>query len=187
MKKESGSIKDLKEAQRKRAIERDLMYLKPLMLGLKNEDITFKEVDKILISLKSEIKDSEVLLISSNKLVFGHFATKAMIEFFNRNTSYAIRNSESLISSWFSNYSEDIKKEVVDSDVLILNLFIDNIERSPLIRVLKEVINSRVSSGKKTWLFISTLIKDKIYDELSLKNAYFRIVAYEYKGGTTNE
>ena len=34
MKKESGSIKDLKESQRKRAVERDLAYLKPLMLGL---------------------------------------------------------------------------------------------------------------------------------------------------------
>lgn len=187
MKKESGSIKDLKESQRKRAVERDLAYLKPLMLGLKNEEITFKEVDRILLSLKNEIKDSEVLFVSSNKLIFGHFTVKAIIEFFDRNTSYTVRNSESLIGSWFLSYQDIMKKEVLDSSLLILNLFVDDVSKSPLLRVLKEVVNSRVSAGKKTWIFVNSIIKDKVYSELNLKDAYFRMVTYDYKGGTSDE
>ena len=187
MKKESGSIKDLKESQRKRTIKRDLYYLEPLMIGLKNEEITFHEVDRILMFLKSDIENSEVVFIASEKMVFGHFATKALIKFFDRNTTYTIRNSESLISSWFSNYSESIKREVVDSEVLILNLFVDDISRSPILRVLKEVIDSRVSNSKKTWIFVNNYLKDIIYKELNLRDSYYRVVTYEYKGGTSDE
>lgn len=148
----SDNISSIKEDQIKRNVARDLHYLNRLLVGLKHEDVSFKELSNKI----NHHNFNGSILITSSKCIFRHVSILALSKYFNRKTTYTITPLDTLVDIWFSNFdSNNFKKDIYDSDVLILQGK-GALDRTvgPLRRVIIEVIETRKGMNKHTWLFL---------------------------------
>lgn len=161
-------IENLKKSQKQKIIDRDLYFLKRLLIGIKREDrITFKEVKKKLLHYNFR---QNLMISSLGNEVYRHVSIGALVNQFNRKVSYSLHSSISIIDIWFSPYDNADKIDVMNTDILIIYGSIHNrIKLGPIIRVLQEIIEYRKSHNKYTWIFLNEVSEEKlkeIHDEL---------------------
>lgn len=150
----------IKESHKKRKIARDLFYLKPLLNEIKSLEpsITFREAKKI-VDFKKFNEDS--MLMISNKDIFRHISTMALIRDFNRFTTYNVFALEELVDIWFNARGTKAKQDLMNCDILILssNKTYEN-SYGTIDIVLPEILSSRRCYHKHTWIFISGLAEE---------------------------
>lgn len=179
--KNTNSIDDLKREQSKRAIIRDKEYLRPLLSLFKDEGASLKDVKS---KVSEEIVNSKTISISSSTKVTAHFSVSALIKYFNRNTTYYYQNANNVIDAWFSDYNSEIKQNLLKPDILILDCYGVRDYKGPLERVLYEILDIRLTSGKRTWIFFNERNLNGFENIRS--NIQAQITIFE-NGGKTNE
>jgi hypothetical protein len=153
------------KAQKERDLKRIAKFFKPLMSGFKSESITMKETKQKMRghSYKGNI------IIKSDEEIYRHICMLALSKEFDMNTEYLIYPIDDIIDVWFNNHSEggySIKNKFRNVDVLILiGKNSTNRVRGPINRVLIEIMETRISFGKNTWIFITTKDETRIYDQ----------------------
>jgi hypothetical protein len=142
------------DEQKSKAVLRDLYYLKDLLKGIQtNEGNISNPLIKRLVKMHEGYANGVTISIS-DKTIYRHVSIEALTQYFNRNTSYFIEVNDTLLNHWFADYSTcEEKRKLITSDVLIIHgrsfgANIDSFER-----VLLEVIETRKSENKVTWIF----------------------------------
>ncbi len=173
MKKEKLSPNELsiKDREKENALRRDLFFLKPLLLGINNEkEISFKDAQmKIRDTDKSRFKGS-VLIMSINEC-YRHISITALSKFYDRNTKYTLIATDTIINSWYSNdNSETVSttNEMLKPDVLIIfgdDSFKRDTSKNTKRKVAIEIMSTRKSLNKDTWLFCRAADIDRVFDK----------------------
>lgn len=179
--KNTNSIDDLKREQSKRAIIRDKEYLRPLLMLFKDEGVSLKDVKS---KVNDEIVNSKTISIRSTTKVTAHFSVAALIRYFNRNVTYYYQNANNVIDAWFSDYNSKTKQDLLKPDILILDCYGVRDYKGPLERVLYEILDIRLTSGKRTWVFFN---KRNLNTFENIHSSMQAQISISENGGETNE
>lgn len=151
--------KKLKEIE----LKRDVQILEPLLWNIAEEGDIFKSVR---YSIKDHNSKSSIIVFS-DKQVYKTYSILYLIKDFDRTVRYYILDFAMLLDSWWNNSTVIKKEELLDYDVLIIHGSSSIVQAEYKATALKELISTRKTLRKFTWLFIEGIDKeyfDKKYE-----------------------
>lgn len=141
-------------------LTRDRQILKPLLWNRDLEEGTATDKIKNYLSVR-EIDFTKPVLIFSESQVYKTLSIIGLVKYHNRMTKYTILDLTIFLDIWFSDNSITTKNRLITTDILIIhsrpNLNNTNYKATALI----ELLDTRKTLGKITWLFIESMNREK--------------------------
>lgn len=142
-----------KKAQEDVELKRDFLILKPLLQNIKVEE------KSVYSKVKSKIKNLDIdfktsLVMFSNKQVYKSYSIMGLMTSFNRDVKYYVVDLSILLDVWYNHSTIIDKSKLLSCDVLIMHGFNSSWQAENKKDALIELVSTRKTIGKLTWLFI---------------------------------
>ena len=144
----SLSQKKLDEINNKKIIS----FLSPLLLGLKDDEYYIN--DKCLSKNSTKFDFNKSFIMFTDVQAYRHISVIGILNTFDRTLKYRVLNLALLLDVWYNESTLMNKDDLRTCDLLIIHGTTDYRFGTNKATALIDLINTRKSYGKLTWIFI---------------------------------
>ena len=151
------SDKEISALKRKR----EIYALAKLLINIKEEE---PNVVPIVKRKTPNLNFNQSFLALSNVQIYKSYSIAGIMKHFKLDTKYLVIDLAMLLDIWFNNSSFMEKSSLLKCDILILHGKAIEYQAETKATALIELISSRKTLGKLTWLYMEEVTLDKFND-----------------------
>ena len=141
--------------------KREIYALAKLLFNIKEEE---PNVVSIVKHKTPNLNFKQSFLALSNVQIYKSYSIAGIMKYFKLDTKYLVLDLAMLLDIWFNNSSFMEKSALLKCDILILHGKAIEYQADTKATALVELISSRKTLGRLTWLYMEEVTLDKFND-----------------------